>query len=54
MNKNTNLEIKSKTEWQPMKLSLYGKVSNIVQVGLGKTIICTADPGEPKKVPVRG
>lgn len=40
--------------WEPMKLTYLGNVHEVVQQGAGKTIISTADPGEPNKVGVQG
>lgn len=54
MEHNMQIDLTPKATWQPMTLSFYGKVSTLVQVGNGKTIICTGDPGEYKKVPVQG
>lgn len=54
MDNNQWTDRTQKAEWQTMKLSFYGKVSSLVQVGNGKTLVSTADPGEYKKVPVQG
>ena len=40
--------------WEPMVLAYVGNVREVVQQGGGKTIVSTADPGEPNKVGVQG
>lgn len=43
-----------RANWKPMQMEFLGNAAQIVQVGNGKTTIATGDPGEPKKVTVKG
>ena len=45
---------KQRQSWESMKMKYEGNVREVVQQGGGKTIISTADPGEPQKVSVQG
>ena len=40
---------KHEQKWEPMRLTLLGKVGDVVRVGLGKLSPPAVDPGEPKK-----
>ena len=39
-----------KEQWEPMKLSSVGHVSEVVEQGGGKITFVIGDPGEPRKV----
>lgn len=41
-------------KWEPMRLTLLGKVGDIVRIGHGKLSAVITDPGEPQKVPPSG
>jgi hypothetical protein len=41
-------------EWEPMRLTLLGKVGDVVRVGMGKLSSVLVDPGEPKKTQPSG
>ena len=43
-----------KEQWEPMKLSSVGHVSEVVEQGGGKITFVIGDPGEPRKVKPTG
>ena len=40
---------KPKKQWEPMRLSLLGKVGDVVRSGPGKLSLVGGDPGEMRK-----
>lgn len=42
--------MKRQRQWEPMRVTYLGEVSEVVQQGGGKISILTGDPGEPRKV----
>jgi hypothetical protein len=42
-------EAKQERKWEPMRLTLLGKVGDVVRGGVGKTSTMPADPGEMRK-----
>jgi hypothetical protein len=45
---------KPEQKWEPMRLTLLGKVGDVVRVGMGKLSSVLVDPGEPKKTQPSG
>jgi len=39
----------AKQPWRSPQLRFIGRIGDLVQHGLGKTLILSGDPGEPKK-----
>ena len=44
-------DAKQERKWEPMRLTLLGKVGDVVRGGGGKTSTQPADPGEIRKPP---
>jgi hypothetical protein len=44
-------DTKHEREWEPMRLTLLGKVGDVVRGGGGKLTPSPADPGEARKPP---
>ncbi len=49
-----NEDREQQNRWEPMRLTVLGKVADVVRVGGGKLSSAAADPGEPLKTKPSG